>query len=31
MWIGVFAAKPTKSELEELLVKFEGFEIARLE
>jgi hypothetical protein len=27
MWVGVFAAKPTKSELTELLVGFEGVEI----
>jgi uncharacterized protein len=31
MWVGVFAAKPTKSELKELLVRFDGFEIERAE
>lgn len=31
MWVGVFAAKPTKSKVKELLVRFEGFEIERME
>jgi regulation of enolase protein 1 (concanavalin A-like superfamily) len=31
IWISMFAAKPTKCELKELLVRFEGFEIERTE
>lgn len=27
MWVGVFAAKPTKDENKELVVTFEGFEV----
>lgn len=27
MWVGVFAAKPTKDEREDLVVNLEGFEI----
>jgi regulation of enolase protein 1 (concanavalin A-like superfamily) len=29
MWVGLFAAKPTTSEVKELVVSFEGFEIGR--
>lgn len=29
MWVGMFGAKPTESEVEELVVRLEGFEVER--